>query len=331
MNSLFENLCRHYNVVADRRGEAHVDCPWCGKEAKRGQTHFSFSERGAHCWVCGRSSSLIGLAQKIEGGIDVPSETRYTPKRRKPRRWDVLDHGPRLFAEYSRHQSRWHLWSNYASAIATESIVSAHLGVGAYPQWGSKCRHERLQVPLLCNGKVVGFRGRALECGCDKWLGPAGNPSKFLYNGATLLPAQTWGAALGERCYIGDCHIPNIGERVWIVENPIDALLIAQNGERAVATLGVTIWHDAWTALLRGHDVLVTYDNDAPGNGGGQKGVAQWIAAHPGAAPPLNGQRLASCLVRAGIRAVAWEWREAPLKTDVGDLLRAPTSGPGSQ
>ena len=69
---LFDLLIDHFGVEPDSDGEVRVDCPNCGKEAKRGQTHFSFSERGGHCFVCGTSWSLRRLAEEmgiVEVGI----------------------------------------------------------------------------------------------------------------------------------------------------------------------------------------------------------------------------------------------------------------------
>ena len=324
MADLFAQLCAHYNVQPDRRGEAHVDCPWCGKEAKRGQTHFSFSERGAHCWVCGKGSSLAKFAQMVAGIEPVEYVARPKPRERR-RGWQVTEHGQEMFARYEAHKSRWHLWSDYAPSLETETIVNAHLGIGSFPKYASKCQHNRLQVPLLCVGRVVGFRARAIECDCPKWLGPAGNPAKFLYNGAAI-EDEAYGRKVEDRCYIGDCHMSGVGGAVWIVENPIDALLLAQESMYAVATLGVTMWHDAWTEMIRdsGMVAIVAYDNDAPGNGGGNAGRADWIEKHPKAGPPQNGRKLVQRLKQGGCAAMLFDWENDPLKADIGDLLRRP-------
>lgn len=56
----------------DRRGEYHADCPYCGKPAKQGQTHFTLSGDGkCYCQVCQQGTTLTALAEHLH--IDRPN------------------------------------------------------------------------------------------------------------------------------------------------------------------------------------------------------------------------------------------------------------------
>lgn len=303
--SLFERLCQRLNARPDRRGEVHVNCPFCGKEAKRGQVHFSFSERGAKCLVCGESAGLRRLAE-VYGLDGAQAWTPPTPRAEAPRR--TLDRSAdfaRWCDEWARNPRAVDAWQKYKPL--PEQVIRAHrLGLGRFPKYASQCQHERLMVPLYQDGKVVGIRGRALDCEHDKWLSPAGSKCA-LYN------AEHLGRAAGRV--------------VWIVENPIDALLLelALPDAVAVATLGVSMWQEEWTgriAQARPASVIVAYDNDRPGNGGGETGRAVWLATHPKDLLP-NGVKLANRLLAAGVRARLFPWpADAPVHMDIGDVLR---------
>lgn len=342
----FEALCGGLGLSPDRRGWVHMDCPFCGKPKKRGQVHFSFGPNGYKCFVCGASGGLEHLARVLLGEAALERGAWRPPpvaSRRKPRvahqgsspqqrRYSILEHNPQeVLALYEGRG--FDKWQEYAPLLLKSTFAAFRLGLGAFPKYASRCQHARLIVPLLAGGKVVGFRGRAIGCDCGKWLGVGGNPSRFLYNGAALFGREA-GWRTGERSYIGDSPVDAKSldkEVVFIVENPVEAMLLYQVGCVAAATLGVTIWDDAWTKALadcKVECVVIAYDYDAPGNGGGRRGRASWEAAHPGVAPPLNGPRLANRLNREGVRAYAVSFDElasgeqVDLKTDVADLFK---------
>ncbi len=327
---IFGVLCSRLGVQPDRRGEVHTKCPWCGKEPRRGQVHFSFSERGAHCFVCGQSASLPFLA-KMLNVIDAEKFKRlyradrtYEPrsKAQEPSEADLRQwlRWSDLAEIYQRHPDRVAKWQSY-KRLSEDTIRRYHLGYGVWPEYTSQCQHPRLQVPLICWGHVVGFRGRALECDCKRWLSPKGT-RPVLYNGERLADGPVRGVWLGKAVF--DRVVK--GSHLFIVENAVDALMLEQLGKNisAVATLSVSYWSDDWTELLAhcgARTIFVAYDNDRPGNGGGDAGREAWLKVHKRDITPA-GVRLVNRLNAAGIRARLFPWPEtAPLGMDVGKVL----------
>lgn len=303
----FQLLQQHLGVVPDRRGECHVTCPACGKEAKRGQAHFSFSERGGFCFVCGSEFSLATLAAHygIEGDEPIqPVERQEKPKGEAPSLdFDYLadQYSHRFGASYY-----WEKWQSY-KPVPVDLVKKHWLGYGAFPKYSSKCSHNRLIVPIFgLDRMVIGLRGRAIDCNCGKWLSPAGS-QMFLYNWQTLKDAA--------------------GKLLFVVENPIDALMLELVNEnvKAVATLGVTIWQDEYTALVADSGamrVVVAYDHDVPGNGGTPEMRQAWAESHNGKLPPAGGAKVANALLAAGVQAMLLPWpADTAAKTDIGDIL----------
>lgn len=300
MTSTFAALCAHHSVTPDRHGEAHVACPGCGKPAKRGQTHFSFSESGGYCWVCGRGWRLATLAKLwLAPDWTPPPAPPMTPL--PDRHYSWREHADAIAAHYAAHKDAVRLWQSYKPLDAAD-IAAHRLGVGVLPS--SRCRHERLIAPLIdFSGRVVGFRGRALDCDCGKWLSPGGNRAT-LFNWQSVQP----------------------GLPLVITENPVDALLATRLWGRAtVATLSVSYWQSEWTEFLlrvRPQPIVVAYDNDAPGNATRADILDAWRATHR-CEPPQNGVKLVNRLLAARLPAILYRWPDdAAVKADVGDMFK---------
>jgi hypothetical protein len=310
MNQLFDQLCQRYNVRPDRRGECAITCPACGKEPKRGQVHFSFGQDGGFCFVCGFKCGLIHLA-KLKG---IETREQQQPKIEKSYRapnwmssaWDYV-------RRFEQHPQRFELWASY-KPLAHSWIQRRRLGVGVLPS--SKCPHERLIVPVISGSSVVGLRGRSMGCDCGKWLQAGGTrlESMPLYPG-----------------------LPPADSVVWIVENPVDALMVqAMTPYWGVATYSVAYWRDAWTDQLKAvhpRTVIVAFDNDLPGNGCGhrrEQAEREWMVNHPKAMkiPESAGPRLANRLLESGLPAVLFDWKGLNTK-DVGGLLMSTPTGGG--
>src|SRR4051812_41023112 len=61
--TLFDDLVKWTQGELDRRGECHIECPNCHKPGSSKNPHFSFGEKGGHCFVCGQSYKLSKLAE----------------------------------------------------------------------------------------------------------------------------------------------------------------------------------------------------------------------------------------------------------------------------
>ena len=306
MNELMTAV--HNKLRGDNRKghDYHTDCPFCGKAAKRSQTHFSYSEHGYKCHVCGEGGGLYKLAQHL--GHDT-ERVEYTPPKPKPPKPPAAWMDSNVTFSFSAHPGRYELWQSY-KPLSKATINRANLGVGVLP--ASRCNHERLIVPIYSGGKLVCLRGRAIGCDCGKWLASGG-----------------WS--------LDDLPLYNIdalpdGGVLWLVENPIDALMIGEATDyTGVATLGVTYWRDHWLEAIvekRPSLVVVAYDNDLPGNGGAwqrQAMLSAWrknIPPDSKVKPPRAwGVWLVNKLLRAGLPIELYDWKDAPPKTDIGSLL----------
>jgi hypothetical protein len=325
---LFSTLCSRLNAQPDSHGEAHVPCPNCGKEPKPGQVHFSFSVRGGYCMVCGEAYSLPTLAriwgQSERGAFDVheftpiqrhhPADEVATDIAKEKARLADFD---RLATIFAKSQDALPQWLAY-KRVPDYLVEAYRLGYGAYPQYTSKCSHRRLQVPLVERGQVIGFRSRSVGCDCAKWLSPVGSRT-LLYNGERLTRGPHNGMGFAR-----NARVPH-GDVLYIVENPVDAILLEHCTPEvcAVATLGVTMWQPEWTELVvhaKPALVVVAYDNDRPGNGGGIPGRDAWLRDHPKDIVP-NGVKLVNALLTAGVNARLFPWADSPIKADIGDLI----------
>lgn len=313
LKQLFNDLVNYTHADVDRRGEAHIVCPECGHESSPKRPHCSFSMAGFYCFVCGYKASLPGLAKRL----GFQSNSEYMPVKaarkaqKKPRTsvpvWMTAERSAALLERFESHPRRMELWQAY-KPISAETIERQRLGVGVLP--ASRCKHERLIVPIFNGTLFAGFRGRSLGCDCAKWLAPGGTQLDLysLYNDQALTP----------------------GCVVWIVENPIDALLLTERTDFVgVATYSTTYWRDPWTEALRAVSpelVVIAFDNDIPGNGGGVNRpqlVREWLRTHR-TVPEPRGPKLANTLIKAGLPAVLYDWPAGtPNKFDIGSLLVA--------
>ena len=169
MSTLFDDLVRHTHAALDNRHcEAHLACPECGHASSPKSPHCSFSPQGWHCFSCGAGGSLQNLAERVEleiGSYEAPARPQEAP--RAPATW--LSNAEHLVRGYESHSDAWRLWQAY-KPVSQVDFERCRLGVGVLPM--SKCKHERLIVPILDGTMIVGLRGRAMGCDCGKWLAP---------------------------------------------------------------------------------------------------------------------------------------------------------------
>jgi hypothetical protein len=304
----FDQLVTQLRAELRRDRRYHADCPFCGKEAKKHQKHFSFCADGYFCWVCEAKGSVQALAAHIGAGI-VTAAPRRAQEPPKPRQWQQRPEW--YLSRYCDALDRVQRWTAY-KPLTLDSISQYKLGVGTLPS--SRCTHRRLILPVFAGGQVVAFHGRAYlpEDTDAKWLTAGGSSKLVLFNADQLRPGAT----------------------VVICENFVDAILAMQSAAEVVAVAGGgASWQEAWTeqiAASQPKQVLVWLDHDWAGNCGPDHcGVCQaayrgWRAAHPQAVktPEPSGPRIANQLIGAGVRTSLYQWpKNAPLKADIGSAL----------
>jgi len=306
---IFTKVCNIYNVVPDRKGEAHIPCPNCGKRSQRGQTHFSFSEKGGHCFVCGYDVSLKELGKR--NGIHTTTHKSYARFSIEDPVPNWKEHGQRFLKIFKSHRDLKKHWQNY-KPVTNEMISEYDLGFGKLPM--SRCNHYRLIIPIFNNGKIVDFRGRANSCDCIKWLSPKGMKVKDL-------PLYNY-------------HRIKNKSVVFIVENPIDAILINNMTTfSGVATYSTNFWNESWITMLSSKNpdiVIVAFDNDLGGNGGAKSRrtqIEKWQNDNPSCTniPQANGPKILKRLKYAGFKSYLYDWKNAEPKMDFGILLKNQT------
>jgi hypothetical protein len=342
MDDTFVVLCRYFSAEPDGAGNVWITCPECGRAGRKCSFH---PERGLHCFRCNAIIPLAQLAERLLGQPFV-APVPFPVKPPKIRAWQKQ--ASMLADSFTQTPGNVEAWRAY-KPLPAPLILMHHLGSGIFPQlyfsegtvgqygppsfsidgenWW-QCTHKRLIIPLYCEGEVVGFRCRSTTCDCPRWLSPGGS-KLVLYNGACLLPKDQ---RTGLRHHLlGDSHHAYAaGQKLLVVENPIDGIWAGHNWNVLyVATLGVSIWKPGWTkimaALTPGATVLVAYDHDLAGNGGGsQKGAlaAAWTrkTGHP--APEPAGIRRVRDFQKAHIKSRLHDWGDSPIGMDMGDYLR---------
>jgi hypothetical protein len=172
-------------------------------------------------------------------------------------------------------------------------------------------------VPVFREGKLVALRGRAFE---------PDDPSK-------------WVTGSGSKTVLFNADLLQAGDRVMIVENMVDAILITQRHAtlrsvdptlpRVVAvagTAGAGSWRESWTAHLHAlgpAEIAEVLDNDLAGMPNRETyplALARWRAKHPDPklAPPLpNAPKIVNGLLAAGLPARVYHWPSGtPIKAD---------------
>jgi DNA primase len=104
---------------------------------------------------------------------------------------------------------------------------------------------HRLVIPFLKDGETFYLQGRLIGSGEGKYKQLAGLPVP-LFNLDTLKGLQP-------------------GERVYICEGAFDAMMLEQEGFKAIAILGVNNFKPESAVLLKGFEVMLALDNDKSG------------------------------------------------------------------
>lgn len=305
----------HAELRYDKR--YHADCPFCGKEAKRGQKHFSFCEEGYFCHVCQEGGSLNKLARHL--AIQPSADYRpVRPQRQQqpalPREWQ---HNPERYVQrFCEAPSRLHDWQSY-KPLSLETIAKYRLGVGILPS--SRVKQRRLIVPVYSKGQVVALHGRAYMPGDDeaKWLTAAGSRKDVLFNADALKPGTT----------------------VIICENMVDCLLAQEAADCVAVAAGGVSWREEFSQIIaasRPKHVIVWLDNDLVGQANAETHrllIAEWrreMQARVAAGkipripspPERQGPKIANSLLSLGVKASLYQWpRGSAPKADIGSVV----------
>lgn len=308
---MIEQIHATLHGVKNRRNWYDCDCPFCGKEAKRGQTHFAYSETGYRCWVCGASGGLSKLAQHLR--MDGICYQQVTPVERTPApiaRWRL--NPTELLRRYQENPNKIQAWSRY-KPVSAATVERFGFGFGRLPfqradgEWYMSKR-DWLIVPLYEHGQLVGLRGRNITEDEPKWISATGSVHTL------------WGV---------DAVQP--GSICWLCENYVDAAWLMQVHPEwsAVAIGGASNWQPIWGEWLserKPKQVVVILDNDLPGQATGalrQRLAAAWCAERHIEPPTANGPRIANDLRDVGVDAVLFTWPEAaPAKAGVDWILQ---------
>ena len=308
---MIDKLIAHFGTQPDRRGEHHIDCPYCGKETARGQTHASFGADGFHCFVCGTSAGLAALAKHV--GMDgdfVTSPRRNVERKPDPAPLWQAD-AEQLVYGYAARPEAQRLWMDH-KPLKPQTIRRWQLGFGALPGQMS----QRLIVPVRFDGRIVGLHGRAIsDQQSPKWICATGSKKRVPFG------------------------LDNIeaGDVVFVVENYVDAMLLMQEtAYKAVAMGSAVRMSDKLSAYIASKQparVIVAYDNDMAGQATGsmlERLRTEWTQrmAAKGMTnvnpPEPAGPKSCNALIKAGVRAILFQWPpDAPAKADIGGYILA--------
>ena len=106
---------------------------------------------------------------------------------------------------------------------------------------------HKIIIPFLQDGRIIFLQGRRLDQEQPKYL-HLKRPVP-LYNADTLTETRK-------------------GQKVYIAEGVFDAMMLEQNGYKAVGILGVNNFKPDYTDLFKGLDVVLALDNDEAGERG---------------------------------------------------------------
>lgn len=278
-NILFEAV---HNVLhgeprrAGKQDEFHAQCPYCGKEAKPNQNHFSYSMTAHYCFVCGNGGGLWSLAQHLgvlpdrerqNGRAYVPEcppeRPGATERRAKPQQV-VTD---AYLAQIAAHEDRYVAWWAYRG-INANMVDRCRLGMGKLP--GEKWAHmeDALILPVFYHGECVVLRARTK----DRQNGKGIIKGRWFTHVKPETIAKALYAPLG---------IPEGIGTVYVFENCANAILWSQNVEDAVGvamTTGAASFEAQWPKWIlqkRPGRVVVAGDDDSAG----RAMIERWVNA----------------------------------------------------
>jgi len=263
----------------------------------------------------------------VQAQIKVRKATKPTPKPKKRPKWYKAS-TDRYNNHYRANLAHVHkAWHQYKAELLPKQIDKALLGYGKLPM--SKCKHNRLVLPVFKDNRLVNLRGRQTECDCGKWLVSGGwslddlplYNADSLHPGAIVVVVESPVSAIQIRQDISlvfELFAPQVSDLYGLMSN-------VQKGLSAivsVATYSTSYWRPDWQAQLnQASQIIVAFDNDLPGNGGARNRQAMIEALDGKPTPQSRGINLVNKLREDGLNATLLDWGKRPAKYDIGDYL----------
>lgn len=293
-------------VLVERSGpEWVISCPYCGRE----KLAVHVTRKAWHCWICGRGgwtptslvAALLGVpTEEAEAIVAAKAGGRTLGPVRSLGEEEGAPLDPD-FPEAPQPPGLYPLHDPEAGYLAGRGVSRAHadaFGVMSCRGDGSSSIASR----VLCDramflvwrrGRVVFWTGRSVHAGEDMKLANLPRPCREITHapGCTC-NHERWGlrptpGVAGKEAVVLGLHLVRPGERVIVVEGPIDAAVV---GPGAVATLGanMSVAQAREIAATGAAEAVVVYDGDEAGYRGlwGRRTVD---GPRPGAAQILAG------------------------------------------
>ncbi len=293
LDELIDTLGAEYR----RDGEYHADCPYCGKPAKRGHTHFSFYEGGFNCFYCGNNGSLSALSEYVGLGLVVEWTAPRKPEKDNTPLSEKIDIAAFVESAHN-HRKAYEQLHKVKPYIGQETFERFKFGYGQLPNQ----KTPRIIIPLVENGEYVGLRGR---------VSPDFIPSQYmLENGYT---PDKYMFAKGSKTPFFNIDNVDGSQLIIITENNLDSAALSDlyHTINGLACTSISPSTGAATKpkknrrvldRLRDKHIILWFDNDSAG----QLATQNWERALRGVAASV----------------VTFEYATGdPEKCDVGDYL----------
>lgn len=305
-------------------------CPKCG-----GEDRFSVRMLDKWVWVCrgcsdGSYHDAISYQthmhnQSFREAVEYLNDNEFTSEIKvEPPKPHPYWFGKSVQWYESKFEYNEKLWQSYRN-LPPSLIEYYNLRVGVLPY--SQCKHRRLIIPVFNQG-LVNLRGRQFECDCKD---DHGNLLKWLASGGWILKDLP----------LFNQNAIRYGSTVVIVESPIETVQIRFKQHQiaellsrqikvnpsdivGVATYSTSYWLQNWNDWLRkAQNIIVAFDNDLAGNGGGEQGLKinqqrflDWL-------PQIKSKGIEryNYLKDLGFPVMLLNWHDKPYQMDIGKYL----------
>jgi len=213
-------------------------------------------------------TALAGVYEAFRGycgELDTPSLAYLTGKDRRLTAETIKRF--KLFSVKDYSATNKHLKDSFSLEQLSEAGLISEAGNLLFYQ-------HKIIIPFFDNGKIVFLQGRRTDQAHPRYL-HLKRPVP-LFNSDTLKDLKA-------------------GDKVYICEGVFDAMMLEQNGFKAVAILGVNNFKPEMTELFKGLEVVLCLDNDESGQQATQTLARLFL---------LQGQRVKTKTLPDGIKDI---------------------------